>query len=108
VSRSLSEIARFPLSTGGMRSSASSACTRSSTRLASGSPATIAKPDLRAAVAPSNVSRRSFAWRLPASGPWHAKQRSERIGRTSRSKLGIAAGSGAASPPVPVRPAHRP
>ena len=35
-------------------------------------------------VAPARVSSRKPASRVPESGPWHVKQRSERIGRTSR------------------------
>ncbi len=42
------------------------------------------------AKAPSFVSNRSPAFLCAASGPWHAKQLSDRIGRTSRSKsMGI-------------------
>src|SRR5579872_7272772 len=35
---------------------------------------------------PSRVSRRSLALRLSLSGPWQAKQLSERMGRISRLK----------------------
>src|SRR5437879_9791544 len=34
----------------------------------------------------SVVSSRKLPWRLPSSGPWQAKQASERMGRTSRLK----------------------
>src|SRR5262249_24394750 len=47
---------------------------------------TMAFPLGRAENAPSRVSRRRFAMRVPLSGPWHWKQFSERMGRTSRWK----------------------
>src|SRR5262245_370154 len=43
--------------------------------------------------APSIVSRRRPALRASASGPWHLKQLSERIGNTSREKSTSPAGS---------------
>src|SRR5215472_8290001 len=45
----------------------------------------------------SLVSSRKLPWRLSSSGPWQAKQASERIGRTSRSKsTGFSVGLGGA------------
>src|SRR5262245_31437696 len=40
-------------------------------------------PSLRAATASSSRSSRNSAWRALASGPWHWKQLSDRIGRMS-------------------------
>ena len=68
--------------------------------LALGSPGT-SGPGLPASPCrPSRVSRRVSASRLFLSGPWHAKQRSERIGRISRLnsiRFGIDRGSAAAT-----------
>ena len=47
-------------------------------------PGTIARTPLPiSAVDPSGVSRRSLALRFFSSGPWHAKQVSDKTGRTS-------------------------
>ena len=73
---------------GGMISSGSVALMRAMTALRFRSPGTMAvSPLLSGLVAPANSSSRSPALRpLLASGPWQPKQRSERIGRTSRLK----------------------
>ena len=67
-----------PESTGGIRSSGSAWVMRLNNSLPLGLPAVmIAWPG-------APVSSRRSALRLAASGPWHSKQFSERIGRTSR------------------------
>ena len=73
---------------GGMTSSGSVALRRAMTALRLRSPGTMAvSPLFSRLVAPANSSRRKPALRpLLASGPWQPKQRSERIGRTSRLK----------------------
>ena len=77
VSMSLDVNAR-PESTGGIRSSGSAWVMRLNNSLPLGLPAVmIAWPG-------APVSSRRSALRLAASGPWHSKQFSERIGRTSR------------------------
>src|ERR1043166_8376574 len=83
-----------PLEGGGIRLSGSGDVTRRISSLSSGLPATITD------FAPSSVSKCSFALRLALSGPWQLKQRSERIGRTSRlnstaAAWGLAAASSA-------------
>ena len=72
---------------------AASACSgswlsiRAISSLSSGLPGTIARSPLSSsAKAPSWVSSRRPALRALSSGPWQAKQWSERIGRTSRAK----------------------
>ena len=70
--------------------------------LSSGLPGTMARPpSLSFANAPSLVSSRKPAFRALSSGPWQAKQWSDRIGRTSReidrTRQGVAA-SGNQSP----------
>ncbi len=74
---------------GGMRSFASSAVTREMSSPFSGLPGTNSGCS-RFCVAGSR-SRRNFALRLSASGPWHWKQWSARIGRTSRLKSTLGA-----------------
>ena len=70
---------------GGIRSSASSVKIRYTNSLSTTSPGTIANaPPLRSFTASARTSSRSFALRAAASGPWHCKQFSERIARTSR------------------------
>src|ERR1043166_6796260 len=77
----------FPDFTGGIRSSGSLAVTRAIISLLSGAPATIGTaPDLAGFKASARISNLSFALRAPSSGPWHLKQFSVRIGRTSRLK----------------------
>ena len=78
----------FPDLLGGIFNSGSSLSRRKTRSLSSGLPATIAAPpDLSLANAPSLVSSRRPALRARSSGPWHAKQLSERMERTSRAKL---------------------
>ena len=78
----------LPLFLDGIRSSGSSFSIRSMRSLSSGLPGTIATPPpLSLLKAPSFVSSRSPALRFRSSGPWQAKQLSERIGRTSRAKF---------------------
>ena len=91
-----SAVSCLPLFLGGMCSSGSSLSIRTISSLSSGLPGTIARPPLSSlANAPSFVSSRRPALRVLSSGPWQAKQLSERIGRTSRAKL---TGRGLASP----------
>ena len=72
-------------SAGGMWSSGSVVSSRFMTELRSGWPGTIAgSPDLPPLRAASSVSRRSLPLFLLSSGPWQAKQVSEKIGRMSR------------------------
>ena len=74
---------------GGIISSASCERIRRTTSLASGFPGTIGTlPEPVLARAASRRSSRSFACRATSSGPWHLKQCSLRIGRTSRVKSG--------------------
>src|SRR5207245_809857 len=65
---------------GGIRLDAFSAKMRSTSRLFSGWPGTMAP----ALTASSRRSSRRSAWRAALSGPWQAKQLSAKIGRTSR------------------------
>ena len=68
-----------------MRSVLLSELMRRYNSLADASPATTAKRPLPiSCFAEASTSRRIFVLRFPASGPWQAKQRSERIGRLSR------------------------
>src|SRR6516165_2592206 len=67
-----------PLEGGGIRLSGSVDVMRRISSLSPGLPATITER------APSSVSKCSFALRFALSGPWQLKQRSDRIGRTSR------------------------
>src|SRR5262249_42436265 len=63
------------------------------------SPGTIAiAPDSAGRSASSRTSSRSSASRSSASGPWHLKQLSARIGRTWRSKSTASSGAAAAVP----------
>src|SRR5687768_5037141 len=72
-------------SAGGMRSSEFVSLIRTINSLWSGFPGTIAgRPDLPPFKALSGTSSRSRPLREPSSGPWHLRQLSERIGRTSR------------------------
>ena len=72
---------------GGMITSGSVLAIRARISLASGFPGTMAVPPLSsAAMATPRSSSLNPACRSSASGPWQAKQRSERIGRTSRLK----------------------
>ena len=74
----------LPLSGGGIMMSGSVDMIRSTTALLAASPGTIAvAPESSSAVASSDRSSRKPAWRLAESGPWHLKQRSERIGKMS-------------------------
>ena len=74
----------FPLSGGGIISSGSLDMIRLTTSLSAGLPGTIAfAPESSSAVAACGKSRRRPALRLAESGPWHLKQRSERIDRIS-------------------------
>ena len=73
---------------GGILASGSSVSSRSIRSLSSGFPGTTAAPpDLSLASIPSLVSSRKPALRCLSSGPWQAKQFSERTERTSRAKL---------------------
>ena len=63
-----------------MIESGSSLKMRSTSRLATGSPGTIAPKSIAA----SRSSKRRSASRWLASGPWHAKQYSDSTGRMSR------------------------
>ena len=80
--------------------------TRAISSLAAASSGTIARRPLSSsAVACSKVSSRRPACRLPLSGPWQAKQFSERIARMSllkESRAGGGAGGAAASVAIPV------
>src|SRR5262249_54064495 len=61
--------------------------TRTMISLASGLPGTIGvRPEPVGFVASSRMSRRRLALRAFLSGPWHRKQVSDMIGRTSRLK----------------------
>src|SRR2546429_1572003 len=55
-------------------------------RLAALLPGTMIRYPSRSPNTLSVVSSRKLPWRLPSSGPWQAKQASERMGRTSRLK----------------------
>ncbi len=83
-----SAVSCLPLFLGGMCKSGSSLSIRRISSLSSGLPGTIAS-----AIA-LQLGKRPFlgvepqpAFRRLSSGPWQAKQLSERIGRTSRAKL---------------------
>ena len=91
-STSAAESGGFFDSRGGIRTSGSSLATRVINSLPSASRGTIAH-----SVAPSSRSSRNSAFRAAESGPWQAKQRSARIGRMSRLKLGSSAAAVAAS-----------
>ena len=83
----------LPLSAGGMWS-ASAAVMRFSNSLFFTSPGTTATAPLAASpLALFSTSSRSFAFSLPLSGPWQAKQFSLKIGRTSRLNCTSAAGA---------------
>ena len=70
---------------GGMISSLSSVKMRATSVLFSASPGTIAmSPDFAGLIAASRTSSRNPAFWFALSGPWHAKQLSERMGRMSR------------------------
>ena len=70
---------------GGMTASGSSETIRATSSLSSIFSGTIARAPLSSSsIATSGISSRSPACRLPLSGPWQAKQLSERIGRMSR------------------------
>ena len=85
--RSARASADLPLFLGGICWSGSWLSIRAISSLSSGLPGTIARAPLSvSAKAPSWVSSRSPALRALSSGPWQAKQLSERIGRTSRAK----------------------
>src|SRR5581483_4089245 len=71
---------------GGMRFDLSVALMRWKRRLAAESPETMTGFPERSANMPSLKSNRKLAIRCFSSGPWQAKQLSERIGRISRSK----------------------
>src|SRR5206468_1652068 len=75
-----------PACGGGMRVALFGALTRAKRRLLAGSPGLMVLYVARLAKSPSSVSSRRLATRRLSSGPWHAKQLSERMGRTSRSK----------------------
>src|SRR5437870_11804421 len=51
-------------------------------RLAALLPGTMIRYPSRSPNTLSGVSNRKLPWRLPSSGPWQAKQASERMGRT--------------------------
>ena len=73
---------------GGIISLRSVAVMRAISSLAFRSPGTIAaSPDAAGRNASSRTSSRKSAFRAFASGPWHAKQFSDRMGRISRLKL---------------------
>ena len=86
---------------GGITLSGSSEVTRAMSSLAATSSGTIAREPLSSsATACSATSSRRPACRLPLSGPWQAKQFSDRIGRMSRlneSFAGPAAGGASAA-----------
>jgi hypothetical protein len=79
----------FPVFGGGMTSSSSIVMIRLINSLSEGVPGTTAAESSLDAIAPARVSSRNLALRSSASGPWHAKQLSERIGRISRLKLSL-------------------
>ena len=69
---------------GGITSSGSAAWMRTNSSLVSGFPGAMATfPDFAGRRASSRTSRRRLALRCWASGPWQAKQCSERMGRMS-------------------------
>ena len=72
----------LPLASGGI--GASVLWMRLRIRLSSGLPGTMGQRPPRSAKAPSGVSSRMPAMRLPGSGPWHLKHLSDRMGSTSR------------------------
>ncbi len=74
----------FPDSGGGMCSSGSLLVTCSIIALSAALPGTMMP---RLTNAPSSVSKWNRVLRAFSSGPWHAKQLFERIGRISRLKL---------------------
>ena len=109
-----SGVSGLPVFFGGICRSGSWLSIRAISSLSPGLPGTIARPPLSSSAnAPSWVSSRSPALRALSSGPWQAKQWSERIGRTSRAKP---TGFGLASPGralrirrrTRARPTHRP
>ena len=71
---------------GGITSSGSSEVIRAISSLSSGSPATTTRWPPRSANTSSRESSRRFPFRPRASGPWHSKQFSARIGRICRAK----------------------
>ena len=72
---------------GGIWTSGSLEVMRRTSWLCPGLPGTTAcPPDVKAAKAPSSVSRRRSPSRAASSGPWQAKQRSERMGLTWKLK----------------------
>ena len=71
---------------GGIRSSGSLVMIRLNNSLSALLPGTITVFPSLTRNAPSLVSSRNFALRAFSSGPWHLKQLSEKIGRTSRLK----------------------
>ena len=84
-----------PMAAGGMRLALSEADTRRNNSLLPGSPGTMAlRPPLSAVAAPCSSSSRSDVIRLASSGPWQAKQFSDRIGRMSRLNCTVAPASG--------------
>src|SRR5436190_5748265 len=88
---------------GGMRVALLGALTRAKRRLLAGSPGVMMLYVPRLAKSPSPVSSRRLATRRLSSGPWHVKQLSERMGRTSRSKsTGLSAAKH-----TPAKTSHR-
>ena len=82
-----STVSFLPLSVGGMTSSSSLDVIRAISVLCAGSPGAMAiSPDLAGLNASSLTSNRSLPLRAFSSGPWQAKQYSDRIGRISRLK----------------------
>ena len=77
-------VSKRPMSDGGMTSSGLSVVMRRYASLPPGLPATNGRTPSSLRNAPSSVSSRRPALRWLASGPWHWKQLSERIGRMSR------------------------
>src|SRR5262249_49955624 len=66
--------------------SGSALVSRAMIKLFSGCPGAMGAPLRRVAFASASTSRRNPAFRFLSSGPWHAKQFAERIGKTSRPK----------------------
>ena len=90
-----SGLSDLPESAGGIRRSGSSLVMRATSSLSSGFPATIIAAAPRMSPSSFHRSSRKSASRCSPSGPWHGKQLSARIGRTSRVKSISAAGASA-------------
>src|SRR5687767_2992663 len=95
----------MPESRGGICLSTSVVTSRRYASLSPGFPGTIAAPCGRAATASSRVCKLRLPLICALTGPWHWKQVSDRIGRTSRLQL---MSSDAAAVAVPVMPSEQP